>query len=72
MRILLGESSVEMMASLPRTLFFSGSSFRPRNSRPSTIRARRVGEFSPTPAVKTTASRPPMAAAQEPMRLVTL
>ena len=34
---------MEMMASLPRTLFFSGSSFRPRNSRPSTIRARRVG-----------------------------
>ena len=57
------ESSAEMMASLPRVLFFSGSSLTPRNSRPSQMRARMEAEFSPTPAVNTRQSSPPRAAA---------
>ena len=57
------ESMAEMMASLPRTLLASGSILMPMNSRPEAMAMRCAASFSPTPAVKITASTPPMAAA---------
>jgi len=57
------ESSVEITASSPRTLFFSASSFTPMNSSPSQAPQRAVAWFSPTPPVKTMMSTPPSAAA---------
>ena len=48
-----------------------GVNMMPMNSSPSTHLARIEALFSPTPAVKTTASTPPMAAAKEPMYFLT-
>ena len=56
-------SVAEMSVSLPRTWFFSWSTWTPRNPRPSQMLSRISGPFSPTPAVKTRQSRPPSAAA---------
>src|SRR5262249_9224253 len=47
--------------------FRATSRWRPRNSSPSTMRARMVAECSPIPPAKTSASRPPNDAAKAPM-----
>ena len=57
------ESSVEITASSPRTLFFSKSTLMPINSRPSHTSLRQLHWFSPTPPVNTMISTPPKAAA---------
>ena len=57
------ESAEEMTVSLPRTLLASASIFTPMNSRPEATAMRVAASFSPTPAVNTMASTPPMAAA---------
>ena len=57
------ESSVEITASSPRTLFFSKSTLTPINPRPSHTSLRQLHWFSPTPPVNTMISTPPKAAA---------
>ena len=57
------ESSVEMIASLLRTLLRSGSSFTPRKPNVSQAPQRAVAWFSPTPPVNRITSTPPIAAA---------
>ena len=57
------ESAAEMTVSLPRTLLAAASIFTPMNSRPEAMFMRVLASFSPTPAVNTMASTPPMAAA---------
>ena len=57
------ESAAETTASWPRVLLASASIFTPMNSRPEAMAIRVTASFSPTPAVNTMASTPPMAAA---------
>src|ERR1035438_2660928 len=47
--------------------FFAASSWTNRNAKDSTAWARTCGEFSPTPAVKTSESRPPRLASMAPI-----
>src|ERR1039457_5269275 len=51
------ESGAAISASGGDCAFFAASSWTPRNAKASTAWARTCGEFSPTPAVKTIASR---------------
>ena len=57
------ESGAEITVSLPRTLLAAASIFTPMNSSPEATAMRVLPSFSPTPAVNTMASTPPMAAA---------
>src|ERR1039457_860899 len=61
------ESGAAISASGGDCAFFAASSWTPRNAKDSTAWARTCGEFSPTPAVKTSASRPPRLASMAPI-----
>ena len=71
MRMTTSESSVEMMRSPPRSLLRFSSSTMPSGCRPPKMRRRILSQFSPTPAVSTMASTPPMTAMYWPMYFLT-
>src|SRR6185295_4328338 len=68
-RTATGPSSGEILAASPALR--AGSIRIPRKPRPSQMRARTSGAFSPMPPAKTRVSKPPSAAANEPIHFFT-
>ena len=71
MMIFTCEESADISRSKPRWRFFSSSRMMPSGCRPVKIMRRIFSQFSPTPAVSTMASTPPMTAMYWPMYFFT-